>query len=88
MGGAERLLNVKTLTMKGGTGTRLRMGQMVKAADQENPGQLKDVVDIVDLANGPVKELNLKVDTMVGGHGGIGRFADFVKAAAPVASSN
>ena len=52
MGGAERLQNVKTLTMKGGTGTRLRMGQMVKATDPENPGQLKDVVDIVDLANG------------------------------------
>src|SRR5262249_32840197 len=27
-------------------------GQMVKATDQENPGQLKNVVDIVDLANG------------------------------------
>src|SRR5438270_14098107 len=52
MGGAERLQNVKTLTMKDGTGTRLRIGQMVKATDQENPGQLKDVVDIVDLANG------------------------------------
>jgi hypothetical protein len=35
-----------------------------------------------------IKELNLKVDTMVGGHGGIGAFAEFVKAAAPPASSN
>src|SRR2546422_8316749 len=52
MGGAERLQNVKTLTMKGGTGMRLKTGQMVKATDQEDPGQLKDVVDIVDLANG------------------------------------
>ncbi len=52
MGGAERLQNVKTLTMKGGTGTRLRMGQMVKATDQESPAQLQDVVDIADLANG------------------------------------
>src|SRR5213594_4799332 len=52
MGGAERLQNVKTLTMKGGTGTRLRMGQMVKATDQESPAQLQDVVDIADLGNG------------------------------------
>src|SRR5207247_226638 len=35
-----------------------------------------------------IKELNIKVDTIVGGHGGIGTFADFVKAAAPAASSN
>src|SRR5437867_11493262 len=52
MGSAERLQGVKTLAMKGGTGTRMRMGQMVKATDQENPAQLKDVVDIADLANG------------------------------------
>ena len=52
MGGAEKLQGVKTLAMKGGTGTRLRMGQMVKATDQENPAQLKDVVDIADLGNG------------------------------------
>jgi hypothetical protein len=52
MGGTEKLQSVKTLTMKGGVGTRLRMGQMVKATDEEAPGQLKDVVDIVDLANG------------------------------------
>jgi len=37
---------------------------------------------------GSIKELNLKVDTMVGGHGGVGTFADLVKAAAPAASSN
>src|SRR5207249_10896663 len=52
MGGAEKLQGVKTLAMKVGTGTRLRMGQMVKASDQENPAQLKDVVVIVDLGNG------------------------------------
>jgi glyoxylase-like metal-dependent hydrolase (beta-lactamase superfamily II) len=34
-----------------------------------------------------IKELKLKVDTMVGGHGGVGTYADFMKAAAP-ASSN
>src|SRR4030095_15112755 len=30
-----------------------------------------------------IKALNLRVDTMVGGHGGIGSWADFVKAAVP-----
>src|SRR5215510_14303967 len=52
MGGKEKLQSIKTLSMKGGTGTRFKMGQMVKATDQDNPGQLKNVVDIVDLANG------------------------------------
>src|SRR5215831_20257564 len=52
MGGTEKLQNIKTLSMKGGTGTRLKMGQMVKATDEENPGQLKNVVEIVDLASG------------------------------------
>ena len=35
-----------------------------------------------------IEELKLKVNTMVGGHGGIGTFADLVKAAASAASSN
>src|ERR1051326_2332725 len=52
MGGVEKLQSIKTLSMKGGTGTRLRLGQMVKATDQENAGQLMNVIDIVDLANG------------------------------------
>src|SRR5262249_16095 len=52
MGGTEKLQSIKTLSMKGGTGTRSKMGQMVKATDQEDPGQLTNVVDIVDLANG------------------------------------
>ena len=52
MGGKEKLQNIKTLSMKGGTGTRLKTGQTVKATDQENPGQLKNVNDTVDLANG------------------------------------
>ena len=34
-----------------------------------------------------IKELHLKVNTMVGGHGGTGTFADFLKAAAPAASA-
>jgi glyoxylase-like metal-dependent hydrolase (beta-lactamase superfamily II) len=52
MGGAEKLTAIKSLTMKGGTGTRLALGQMAKATDPESPGQLKNVVDTVDLANG------------------------------------
>jgi hypothetical protein len=35
-----------------------------------------------------IKGLNVKVDIMVGGHGGAGSYADFLKAAAPPASSN
>ncbi len=35
-----------------------------------------------------IQALNIKVDTMVGGHGGIGPFADLVKAVASKASSN
>ena len=52
MGGMEKLQSIKTLSMKDGAGTRMRMGQMVKAADEDNAGQLKNVVDVVDLANG------------------------------------
>jgi hypothetical protein len=52
MGGTDRLQSVKTLTMKGGTGARTRIGQMVKATDEDLSGQLKDVVDVADLANG------------------------------------
>ena len=52
MGGIEKLQSIKTLSMKGGEGTRLRMGQMVKATDEEGAGQLKNVVDVADLANG------------------------------------
>jgi glyoxylase-like metal-dependent hydrolase (beta-lactamase superfamily II) len=52
MGGAEKLQSAKTLTMKGGTGTRTRIGQMIVATDEDLKGQLKDVAEIVDLANG------------------------------------
>jgi hypothetical protein len=52
MGGTEKLQSVKTLTMQGGTGTRTRIGQMVKATDEDLAGQLRDVVEIVDLVNG------------------------------------
>jgi hypothetical protein len=35
-----------------------------------------------------IRSLNLRVDTMVGGHGGSGSYADFLKAAMPAAASN
>src|SRR4029453_3764412 len=35
-----------------------------------------------------IKALGVKVDTMVGGHGGVGSYADFLKAAAAPAASN
>ena len=35
MGGAERVQGVRTLTMKGGVGTRHRLGQTVKVGDPE-----------------------------------------------------
>ena len=52
MGGTEKLQSIKSVTMKGGTGTRTRLGQMVKATDPENPGQLMEVVETVDIAGG------------------------------------
>jgi glyoxylase-like metal-dependent hydrolase (beta-lactamase superfamily II) len=52
MGGAEKLQSIQTISMKGGTGTRLRLGQTQKVTDAEVQGQLKDVVEIADLANG------------------------------------
>jgi glyoxylase-like metal-dependent hydrolase (beta-lactamase superfamily II) len=54
MGGVEKLQSIKTITMSGGTGSRTRLGQTVKAGDAETAGQLKNVVETVDLANGRV----------------------------------
>ena len=62
MGGMEKLQSIQTLTMKGGTGTRLRLGQTQRATDPENAAQLKNVVEIADLATGRASldyELNL-----------------------------
>lgn len=52
MGGLDRLRGVQTVVMKGGTGTRLRLGQMVRATDDEMPASLANVVETLDLANG------------------------------------
>src|SRR4030095_16226116 len=52
MGGLDRLRGVQTVAMKGGSGTRLRLGQMVHATDGEMPASLTNVVETLDLANG------------------------------------
>src|ERR1051325_174096 len=52
MGGLDRLRGLQTIAMKGGSGTRLRLGQMVHATDAEMPASLTNVVETLDLANG------------------------------------
>lgn len=52
MGGAERLRSIQTLQMRGGTGSRLRLGQTVRIADTETPASLANVIETADLANG------------------------------------
>ena len=52
MGGNERVQGVKTLTMKGGVGTRFRHGQTVKVGEAEPPAVLKNVTETLDRANG------------------------------------
>ena len=53
MGGADKVKAVQTITMKGGSGTRLRLGQTRHVGDPEEPvPTLKNVVEIADLANG------------------------------------
>jgi glyoxylase-like metal-dependent hydrolase (beta-lactamase superfamily II) len=51
MGGIDRLRGIQTVTMKDGTGTRLRLRQMEHATDEEMPGVLTKVVETLDLAN-------------------------------------
>src|SRR5688572_11801257 len=51
MGGAEKLAGIQTLTMKGGTGTRTRVGQIRKPGEADAVAQLSNVVEILDVAN-------------------------------------
>ena len=51
MGGAERVQGVKTLTMKGGVGSRFRHGQTVTVSSAEPPATLKNVIETLDRAN-------------------------------------
>jgi glyoxylase-like metal-dependent hydrolase (beta-lactamase superfamily II) len=52
MGGLDRLRGIQTVAMKGGSGMRLRLGQMVHATDAEMPATLTNVVETLDLTNG------------------------------------
>jgi glyoxylase-like metal-dependent hydrolase (beta-lactamase superfamily II) len=52
MGGKEKLQAIHTIVMKGGEGTRFRLGQLHKVGDAETPGQLRNVVETLDLAGG------------------------------------
>jgi hypothetical protein len=52
MGGAEKLQGIQTLSMRGGAGSRSRLGQPIRATDPETPAKLVNVNDTVDLANG------------------------------------
>jgi glyoxylase-like metal-dependent hydrolase (beta-lactamase superfamily II) len=52
MGGTDKLKAIQTIVMKGGTGTRLRLGQTVRVGAPETAGALNDVVEILDLAGG------------------------------------
>ena len=52
MGGAEQLRGVQTLVMSGGSGTRNRLGQTVRATDPDGTGKLSNVIETLDLAGG------------------------------------
>src|SRR6185295_7187618 len=52
MGGADRLQSVRTISMRGGVGSRFRHGQTVRVTDMESPGTLKNVVETADLPGG------------------------------------
>ena len=52
MGGADRLQGIKTITMKGGTGTREQLQESVRVGDPEPPAKLSKVAEIIDLAGG------------------------------------
>lgn len=52
MGGMDKLQAIRTIAMKGGAGTRARMGQSKQVSDPDSAGQLKNVVEVADLANG------------------------------------
>ena len=52
MGGADKIRAIQTIVMDGGAGTRMRLGQTVRVGAAETPGELKDVVEVLDLAGG------------------------------------
>jgi glyoxylase-like metal-dependent hydrolase (beta-lactamase superfamily II) len=53
MGGREKLQAIRVLALKGGTGTRYRLGQTRRVGDAESPTpQLTNVVETADLVHG------------------------------------
>ncbi len=65
MGGAEALRGVETLVMRGGEGTRNRIGQSVRVTDPDEAAMLADVVETVDLMGGRAA-LDYRVTTAEG----------------------
>jgi glyoxylase-like metal-dependent hydrolase (beta-lactamase superfamily II) len=59
--GAEKLRAVKTITMRGGTGTREQLQESQRVGDGEKPGTLANVIEIVDLAGGRAS-MNYEID--------------------------
>jgi glyoxylase-like metal-dependent hydrolase (beta-lactamase superfamily II) len=52
MGGAEKLRAIRTITMKGGAGTREQLQESQHVGEAEPPAKLANVIEVVDLANG------------------------------------
>ena len=52
MGGVDAVRGVHSYVMRGGTGTRSRLGQVVRAGEADTPAQLKNVVETLDLQGG------------------------------------
>jgi glyoxylase-like metal-dependent hydrolase (beta-lactamase superfamily II) len=59
--GAEKLRAVKTITMKGGAGTREQLQESQHVGDAEKPATLANLVEIVDLAGGRAS-MNYEID--------------------------
>jgi len=63
MGGADRLQSVRTISMRGGVGSRYRHGQTVHVTDMESAGTLKNVVETADLPTGrAMLDYELQID--------------------------
>ena len=50
MGGSEKLRSIRTITMKGGAGTRAQLQESQHVGEAEPPATLTNVIEIVDLA--------------------------------------
>ena len=52
MGGEDKLKTVQSVVMRGGTGSRFRLGSTTRATDTEPGASLANVIETVDIANG------------------------------------